>query len=146
MPFDEEGNQLPATYITVVTNREEANVYLSQKTKFGDLITQLKTLPWFADKRCNIYGMQPELDPTKQSPPSFTALRLRKVGSTDLHSPAEKFFQEALSLANLSMGDEHLFHQYTEWIEIITNLRGLLRDSLVVKISPISKGGNRETT
>lgn len=111
---------MASTHIIITTNREDAEVYFSQE-EFSTLMTSLKLDPAFCQKRSSIYTLVPDPDPEKH-PTSLKALRLRKVGSTDLRHPSQLMFQEAIRLMVDSVKEDSQQHFLTQWREIITSI------------------------
>lgn len=85
---------MSSTHIIVVTGKEEPRVFLSQ-SEYAELISSLRLDGQFAHMRSNIYALVPDPDPDHH-PSSLKAVRLMKVGSSELRHPADLFFQEAL--------------------------------------------------
>lgn len=80
-------------------------MYLAQ-TPFDTLMNTLRGDPAFGRLRSNVYALTPDTTPDAQ-PTTLDAIRLMKVGSTDLSHPAQKLFQEALVYAESSGGKNY---------------------------------------
>lgn len=109
-----------STHIIVVTHLEEPKVYLSQQAEFSTLMNSLRGDPMFCHRRSNVYGLVPDPNPDHHTH-TLAAIRLMKVGTTDIHHVAQSHFQEALLYAQQEQ--PRIFQEFLrDWKTILEGL------------------------